>query len=129
MRFAIRIATAWRPLFALFGFRPESSYVELDDQSLVVSFGTAKESIPLQKIAGASRRNWPFFYGLGPKLGPKGGVSYVGSTSDVVEIRLAEPCELNVWGPFRRKNARCVTVSIENADAFVDALQTAIAAR
>src|SRR5688500_12179973 len=75
MRFAFSFSRPWRPLFGLFGFRPESSVGELAPDALHLRFGTACESVPLDQIAGVSRRRWPFYYGLGAKLGPDGGVS------------------------------------------------------
>ncbi len=125
MRYPIKIAASVRPLFAAFGFSRASSYVELEGGALAFRFGTADEVVPLVDVAGAARARWPFYYGLGPKLGPKGGVAYVGSLEGVVTVTFASPRPMNVWGPFRRARARAVTVSLEDADAFLDALRAA----
>ena len=125
MRFPIRISAPWRPLFALFGFHAPSSVIELDDEAVRLRFGTAYETVPLAEIAGASVRRWPFYYGLGPKLGPDGGVSYVGSTEGVVRIDFVAPRTMSVWGPFRTSKARCVNVSLEDPDGFLAALDAA----
>ena len=129
MRFPISISAAFRPLFALFGFRARSSYVELEDDALVFRFGTAHERVPLSAVAGVGRTRWPFYYGLGAKLGPDEGVAYVGSMKDVVRVDLRAPQPMNVWGPFARAAARNVIVSVEDGDGFIAALQRAIAAR
>jgi hypothetical protein len=126
MRFPIKIASGWAPLFRVFGFSPKKSFIELDDESLSFHFGTAHEQVPLADIVGVERRKWPFFYGLGAKIGPDGGVAYVGSLDGVVQVQFSEPRPMNVWGPFRTGKARCVTVSVEDADAFMSALRAAI---
>jgi hypothetical protein len=123
MRYPIKISRPWQGLFWLFGFSADGSYVELDGQSLRFHFGTAREQIPLAEIAGVERRHWPVYFGLGPKLGPDGGVSYVGSTKGVVRIDFVSPRPMNVWGPFRASRARCAVVSLENDDQFIEELR------
>jgi hypothetical protein len=120
MHYPIKISRPWQPLFLLFGFTAAGSYVELEGQSLHLHFGTASELIPLAEIANVERRHWPFYFGLGAKLGPSGGVSYVGSSEGVVQIDFVNPRPMNVWGPFRASRARCAIVSLENADQFIE---------
>jgi hypothetical protein len=121
VRYAIKISTFWKPLFTVFGFSSKSSYVELENGSLHFHFGTASETVPIEQVADVVSADWPFFYGLGAKLGPKGGVSYVGSRDGVVRVEFTEPRPMNVWGPFATKKAKCVTVSLEDADGFMRA--------
>ena len=123
MRYPITISPLWRWLFWLFGWSRERSYAEIDGETLGLEFGTAHERIPLVEIASVARRRWPFFYGLGAKYGPNGGVAYVGSTEGVVQIDFVRPRPMNVWGPFRNAQARCVIVSIENADQFIEEMR------
>lgn len=125
MRYAIKISPVWKPLFTVFGFSQKSSYIELDNGSLHFNFGTASETVPIEQVADVVHASWPFFYGLGAKLGPKGGVSYVGSMDGVVRVELTEPRPMNVWGPFATKKAKCVTVSVEEPDAFIEAVRAA----
>src|SRR5205085_134059 len=66
-----------------------------------------------------ARRRWPVYFGLGAKLGPSGGVSYVGSTEGVVQIDFVSPRPMHVWGPFRASRARCAIVSLEDPDQFI----------
>ena len=126
MRYPIKISRPWQPLFSLFGFSPERSYVELDGQAVCSHFGTANECVPLAEISGVERRGWPFYFGLGAKLGPSGGVSYVGSAEGVVQIDFVRPRPLAVWGPFRASGARCMIISLENADQFIADLRSAL---
>ena len=128
MQYPIEISPVMRPLFAIFGFRRPSSYVELDDVGLTVRFGTAHERIPLAAIRSVSRLRWPFYYGLGAKLGPGGTVAYVGSFAGVVRIDFADTRPMNVWGPFERGAATGVIVSVADADAFIAALQARLRA-
>lgn len=123
MRYDIAIAGPFRPLFSVFGFKPADSFVELDDQAVLFSFGTARERVPLSRIESVHERRWPFYYGLGAKLGPDKGVSYVGSTRGVLQIRFREPVAMNVWGVFRTARAECVHVSLADAPGFRRALE------
>lgn len=125
MRYPIKIASAMKPLFSLFGFSPKSSYVDLEGDKLTFHFGTASESVPLSDVAEAARARWPLYYGLGAKYGPRDTAAYVGSSQGVVEITFATPRPMNIWGPFNSSKACGVMVSLEDADAFLDALRAA----
>ena len=122
MRFSITISRVWRPLFRLFGFSAGDSFVDLDDRGLDLAFGTAREQIAWDNIDSVAPRAWPFYYGLGPKLGPDGGVAYVGSTEGVVQIRLRRPQSLAVWAFFRKRQATSVTLSVSEPEAFLRAV-------
>ena len=124
MRYAIPISRAFLPFFRLTGFNPAKSFVELDDDSVRVRFGTADETIPISNISGVEDAKWPIYFGLGAKLTPKSGVGYVGTRQGVVTLHLNEPVELNVWGPFKREQAKSVTVSVQNAEGFKEELQS-----
>lgn len=123
MRFPIRISSPIYPLFRAFGFSRQKSFVDLEDGRLRVRFGTADESIPLADVERVERRRWPVYFGLGAKLDVKNGVAYVGSFDGVVRIWLKRPHPMNVWGPFSRSTTRAITVSVEDADEFIAALE------
>jgi hypothetical protein len=125
VRFPIRISRLWQPLFSLFGFKAEDSYVELEASALRFRFGTADETIPLEDVERVELRDWPFFFGLGPKLDVASGVAYVGCTQGVIRIWLNRPRRMNVWGPFERGKTRAVTVSLVDPASFVAALEGA----
>ncbi len=127
MRFPISISTFWSPLMRLFGFGGERAYVELDDEAITFRYGTATERVPFSEVASVGPRDWPFYYGLGAKIGPDRGVAYVGSLDGVVQVRFTSPRPMNVWGPFRAKTAHCVTLSVEDPEAFTAALGARIA--
>ena len=129
MRYPIKLSNALRPFFSVFGFRRDTSYVELGDTDLQFRYGTADEVVPLDNIEGGAPRAWPFIYGLGAKIGPDGGVAYVGSLDGVIQIRFKSPVALNVWGPFRNKKAKCVTVSMVDADGFMSDLNARLSER
>lgn len=121
MRFPIAINAAMSPLFRVFGFSRKSSWLELDDQALTVSYGTAHETIPLSDIASVKPGKWPFYYGYGAKLTPQNGIGFVGSGKGIVDIQFKTPRRFNVWGPFKRKQAEHLTVSLEDAEGFMQA--------
>lgn len=127
MRYDIAISAPWRPLFSLFGFKARDSYVEIDDDALTFSFGTAHERVPLSRVSGARTRHWPLYYGLGAKLGPDRGVAYVGSTKGVLKIEFKQPVPMNVWGFFRASKAECAIVSLEDPEGFTRALEAKLA--
>lgn len=123
MRYPILIARPWQGLFRLFGFSPDRAYAELNEHGLRLRFGTADERIPLAEIAGVARRRWPWYYGLGAKIGPDGGVSYVGSPDGVVRIDFTKPRPMNVWGPFHKSTACSAIASLADAGAFIEDLR------
>lgn len=129
MRFPIKISPVWRPLFTVFGFATSASYIDIDDEAVTFHFGTANETVPLHNVKCVVQRSWPLFFGLGPKLGPDGGVAYVGSTDGVLQIWFKEPVAMNIWGLFGHSTATCVTVSVEDPQGFKDAIEKKIAAR
>lgn len=125
MRFPIKVAKGWGPLFSMFGMSPRSSYVDVRDDVVEFNFGTANEVVPIAEIGEIVDRNWPLLYGLGAKLGPDDGVSYVGSRSGVVQVRFTKPRRMDVWGPVKKSDARCVTLSLADPDGFRQALEKA----
>lgn len=127
MRFSISVSTFWGPFMRLFGFGGERAYVELDDEAITFRYGTATERVPLSEIESVGPRAWPFYYGLGAKIGPDHGVAYVASLDGVVQVRFTSPRPMNVWGPFRTSKARCVTLSLEDPEGFMAALGARIA--
>jgi len=102
------------------------SYVELTDDALLFHFGTAHERVPLAEVTDVSPRKWPLYYGIGARIVPGHGVGFVGSTDGVVQVRFASPRPMEVWGPFRLNAAESVSVSLEQPDAFVDAVRAAL---
>ena len=125
MRFPIKIARGWGPLFSMFGMSARSSYVDVRDTEVEFNFGTANEVVPVDQISEVVDRKWPLLYGLGAKLGPDHGVSYVGSRQGVVQVRFTEPRRMDVWGPVRMSDAQCVTLSLEDAEGFRQAVERA----
>jgi len=111
----------------LFGFAGKRAYVELDDEAITFRYGTATERVPLAEVESVGPRAWPYYYGLGAKIGPDRGVAYVASFDGVVQVRFTNPRPMNVWGPFRSSAARCVTLSLEEPEAFMAALRARLA--
>jgi len=123
MRYSIYIAHPWQMLFALFGFSAAKCYVDVDAETLSIRFGSAHTQIPLSEITAVTHYAWPWYYGLGSKFGPHGGVAYVGSQQGVLRIDFAPPRPIQIWGPFRRTQARCIIISLEHAESFLTDIQ------
>ena len=128
MRFQFSLSPVWSPLFTLTGFWRKRTYIELDNQGVTFHFGTAHETVPYSNLKSiAPRRKWIYLLGVGPKLGPDGGVSYVGSLAGVVQLRFKEPVSMEVWLGIRHPKAKCVTVSLEDPEGFIKAVEEQLA--
>jgi hypothetical protein len=124
-KFNIRIDPLWKAPFLLIGATQAKSWVDVADDELDIRMGVGHEHIPLSNVASVSPHEWSLFYGLGHRTA-YGGIGYVGSTENVIEIKLKQPQKFNLllgimgsYGSF--------FVSVEDPDAFMAAVRSAIA--
>lgn len=125
MRFQIRVSGAWRGVLAVLGMRPSSCFVDLDPErgTIHVKGGIwFDETLPIAEIAAVSPSTWPWYGGLGVKLGPGDAVSVVGSTEGVVAIRFRSPQPMRAVFSVRRPELR---VSLEDPEGFMAAVRAA----
>jgi hypothetical protein len=127
MRFPIRISPPWKPLLSVLGMSAKGSYVDVD-----VDAGTMRvkcgvwfdESLPLAAITHVEPSSWPWYGGLGVKLGPtKHAVSVVGSLDGVVAIHFAEPQRMHVLVVVNRPELR---ISLEDPEGFMRTIREAL---
>jgi hypothetical protein len=105
------------PFLALFA--PHGGAVELSDQTLELHLGAlGRASIPLRLIERASIMNWPWWAGLGVRIG-RGVVGFVTQSGPAVVLHLAEPLE--VRAPLRWTTQR-VVVRVSDPESFLHAL-------
>lgn len=124
MRFPIKITENFllEPILHTFGVNPESSYLELGPDALEVSMGMwFRESIPLGEIAALAPSEWPWWGGLGVKLGHH-GVGVVASTETVVNLKFKRPLKVRVLVPVEVEQ---MWLSPEDRDGFLRALAEA----
>ncbi len=115
-RFQIRIDPWWAPPLFLGGATRDTSFVEVDDEAVRVRFGwLLSATIPRANVEGAAAIEWPWWRGLGWRVGLGEPVGLTGSYSGVVELRLKEP--LRVWGLVRYRR---LAISLERPEEFVN---------
>ena len=120
-RFPIRLDPVWRiPLLAI-GARPASSHVEVGDGLVKLRFGLYKAEVPRDDIAGAVHQPWPWYQGIGIRLGPH-GIGLIGSTEGVVQVHLRQPLPFTVL-PGVKMSFDGFYVSLADPDAFIAEMQ------
>jgi hypothetical protein len=128
MRFPIRVSTGWRPVFRLFGVPSDGAFVDLDSSrgTVRVKMGIwFDETLPLGEIESATPSSFPWYGGLGVKLGPRDAVSVVGSLEGVVALRFKAPQRMHVLVTLERPELR---ISLEDPEGFIENVRRAAAA-
>jgi hypothetical protein len=105
------------PFLALFA--PHGGIVELDDEHCTLRLGVlGNASVPLRLIARASTMEWPWWAGVGVRIG-RGVVGFVSKSGTVVVLELSEPIE--VHAPLRWSTQR-VAVRVADPRQFIVSL-------
>jgi hypothetical protein len=95
---------------------------ELDEQTLAVGIGwLGRAELPLRLIARVSRLVWPWWAGIGVRLG-RGLVAFVLASGPTVLIELTEP--IAVRAPLRWHTRR-VVIGAEDVDGLIEAVAAA----
>lgn len=117
MRYRIRRGI-FRPLLTVLGGTAEGSYVDVGPAAVRFRFGFLfDEEIPRAELARVRRSRWPWYGGIGWRLGVPGVVGLIGSLDGIVEIELREPRRVRFLGiPLR---CRRVFVSLEDPGGFL----------
>lgn len=127
MRYSIRISSIMKPVLFTAGINHDNTYVELGDGVFHVKMGPWFEhQFSLDQIASVAASDWPWYGGLGTKLGPeKGGVGVVASMEGIVALRFKEPQGVKLWVLVTDLNASCneLRISLEEPQAFIQAVQ------
>jgi hypothetical protein len=92
-------------------------YAEIVERVVHVDFGWAgSAAIPVSRIAAASTFTWPWWGGLGVRLGAAGLVAFVARSGEGALLDLTEPVRVKMplgW------DARRVLVNVEDVDRFL----------
>ena len=95
---------------------------ELDDETLSVGIGwLGRAEMPLRQIVRVSRLTWPWWAGIGVRLG-RGLVAFVLSSGPTAVIELTEP--IAVRAPLRWRTRR-VVIGAEDVDGLIEAVAAA----
>lgn len=125
MHYSIRIDPLWRPVLLVGGAIRASSFVELGPGGVRFKFGFFDTTVPYAEISSVHRGKWALLYGIGWRLGPKGGLGLIGSTRGIVDVRFGAPRRLRLLGiPLRRDR---LYVSLVRPNDFVDELRARLA--
>ena len=124
-RFDIHIDTLWRAPLLIIGATQAESWVDVGDTEIDIKMGIGHEHLPIGNIAGADPAEWSLFYGIGHRLGHN-GIGYVGSTHNVVEIKLKEPQAFNMLLGFKASYSSFY-VSVDDPEAFMAAVRAKVA--
>lgn len=126
-RFAIRRDTLLRPLLLPFGGTASGSFVEFNEEELRIRFGPMFDRTPsLNEVESVGLSRWPILGGLGWRTDFRGRIALVGSFRGVAEIQLREKQRIKFVLPFWYLRCDRIAVSLEEPEAFVSALQTAL---
>jgi hypothetical protein len=76
----------------------------------------------MSTIASVKASDWPWYGGLGTKLGPeKGGVGVVGSMDGIVAVHFKTPQAVKLWVVVTDLGVSCseLRIALEEPEAFI----------
>lgn len=98
-------------------------YAEVDETHVRVRFGwLGRADVPLDLVTEARSFRWPWWGGIGVRLGSEGLVGYVTRSGTTALLDLAEPVRVRMpvgW------SARRILVSVEDVEGFLAAVAAA----
>jgi len=102
------------PFLAMFA--PHGGQVELGDSSLDIRLGVlGNAQIPVERIVRVSTMEWPWWAGVGVRIG-RGVVGFISQSGTVVVIELSE--EIEVRAPLRWSTRR-IAVRVTDPQHFI----------
>jgi hypothetical protein len=105
------------PFLALFA--PHGGIVELDDEWCTLRLGVLGHArVPMRLVTRASTMEWPWWAGVGVRIG-RGVVGFISQSGTVVVLELSEP--IDVRAPLRWSTRR-VAVRVADPRAFIVAV-------
>ena len=111
-QFAFRFDPAFRPLLALLGVRPETAWVRVDADELLVRFGPWRLRTPRANVTGVEQGGpYRWWRAIGPHLSlADAGVTFGSSTAGGLCVRFAEPVPALLPGSWPRHPGATLTV-------------------
>jgi hypothetical protein len=122
MRFPFQIGRGMRILLAPLRVTAANSFAEIDNSILRIRFGPLfDQSIPIAEVASVGRDVWPWYNGLGIKIGFRKRLGVLASTENIVKVSLRSPRKIPlVFGI--GTNVEQLYLSLQDADGFLRAL-------
>ncbi len=119
MDFPIRITPLLLPLLWPFGVRGSKAVVSLEHGRLHLRFGALFDhSFALADIEDISRSTWPWWMGMGLRIGLDRKLGLIGSLHGVVRIHFREPVRVNSLVPLHCQD---LFVSLSDPGGFLAA--------
>lgn len=110
---------ALRPLLTLFGGRADRAFVEVYPDSVTFRFGFFVEVIARSEIIDASAATWPWWGGIGWRLGPQ-CIALISARRNVVCVTLRDSRRTMLLFPWRYRR---LFISLADAEGFIAALR------
>lgn len=123
MRYAFLLEPLMIPILFPFGANPENCYVEIEGEQLHVKMGKLfDEKLDLRNIAHLAPDKWPFWWGLGHRIGFNHAMGVLGSTRNVVRLHFKEPAAIKALGAFSYQT-HDFYLALQDPDGFIQDLQ------
>jgi len=123
MDFPIRIAPLLTPLLWPFGVRGPRAVASLEHGRLRLQFGALFDhGFPLTAIEHSRRASWPWWMGMGLRIGLDRKLGLIGSLRGIVCIHFREPVRVRSLVPLRCQD---LFVSLEDPGGFIAAIEAA----
>ena len=106
----------------LWPLSPGTPTASVEDGRLIVRMGLlGGADLPLERIAAIGTMRWPWWGGLGVRIG-RGLVGFVAASGQVALVELTEPARVRAplgW------DATSLAIGVEDVDGFIAALAAA----
>lgn len=123
-RFNIRVARPWQLVMRPFGVTRDRAFVDVTNDEVRFHYGLLFDhTVTRADIETASRREWPWWMGIGLRTNFRGLIGLIGSYEGVVEIKLRT--RIRTWVVFRCDR---LAVSLDDPDVFIAAISSRAAA-
>ncbi|TDC37718.1 hypothetical protein E1211_09445 [Micromonospora sp. 15K316] len=121
-RFPFRFDPTFRPVLALLGVRPETAWVAVDEERLVVRFGPWRLATARENVTGVERGGpYRWWRVIGPHLSlVDAGVTFGSSTAAGLCVRFRTP--VPALAPGRWLRHRAVTITVTDPDDLAGVL-------
>lgn len=118
MRFQIARDSVFQPILSLFSATRARSFVNVEPDEVEIRFGFTHQRIPRSEIRSASRapRRGLFGWGIGWRTNLNGTVALVGSSTNLVKLKLALPRRIFVGITVTAKE---IVLSLEEPAEFI----------
>ena len=122
MRFPFQMGRGMRILLAPLRVTAANSFAEIDNDTLRIRFGPLfDQSFPIAEIAAVQRDVWPWYYGLGVKIGFRKRLGVMASYQNIVRVSLRSPRKIPLAFGIGTKIVH-LFLSLQDADGFIRAL-------